>query len=63
MNPFLEAVSMERDGALLAHEEALHVDLPVQTALLAVAPLGQTLLVQLCGDDPMVQPVEARLCG
>lgn len=61
MNLFLEAVLVQRDLALLAHEQRLHVLLSVQRAHLAVTPLGLSLLVLLGGDGPVVEPVEPLL--
>lgn len=63
MNPFLEAVRVEGGGALLTHEHTLHVDLPVQAALLAVPPGGLAVLVQLGGDDQVVDLVVPGLAG
>ena len=49
---------MERNVALLAQKEALHVLLAVQRALFAVPPLRLALLVQLRRDRPVVIPVK-----
>lgn len=63
MNPFLEALSVERDVTLLAAEEGLHVLLPLQAALPAVLPLRLPCLVQLCGDDPVLEAIKPRLAN
>ncbi len=54
---FLEAVSVQRDQALLAHQQGLRVGLFLQSTQLAVAPFGLPCHVQLRADDPVLPPV------
>jgi hypothetical protein len=58
MNPILEAVCVQRDLALLAEEDGLVVLVAVQRALLAVAPLGLTVLANLCPSNPVVEAIK-----
>jgi len=39
----------------------LHVPLPEQVALLAVLSDCLALVVELCGDDPMIGPIKPHL--
>ncbi len=49
----LEAVSVERNLALLAHLDRLQVSLPLEVAHLAVAPLGLAGGVLLSAHNPV----------
>jgi len=53
----LEAESMQCHPAFLTLEASLHVLLPEQVALLAVLSDCLALVVELCGDDPMIGPI------
>jgi hypothetical protein len=53
----LEAVSVERNLALLAHVDRLQVSLPLEVAHLAVAPLGLAGGVLLRAHNPVAAQV------
>ena len=50
-------MDVQRDLALLAHVHRLQVLLALQGTLLAVSPLRLLFLVQLGGDNPVVESV------
>ena len=54
-------MDVQRDLALLAHVHRLQVLLALQGTLLAVSPLRLLFLVQLGGDNPVVEAVKPGL--
>jgi hypothetical protein len=61
-NPSLEAERVQRGLTLLTHVDSLHVLLPLEEALLAVAPLRFAGSIQLCADNQVLHAVKPGLC-
>ncbi len=57
----LETLDVEGNLALLTHKLGLGILPALQAALLAVSPGRLALLVVLCVDHPVVQPIEPQV--